>query len=116
MSNDISVIYVPNRKLAYTIPVGINPSSIAVSSDYKKIYVANQKSNTISIIDVDIHKVINEIKVDGEPTVIMSHNNKLYVGLKKEGNNKIAILNGLTFALEKDITLATFPINLFLLK
>ncbi len=116
ISNDISVIHIPTSKMAYTIPVGTNPGFIIASPDYKKVYVANRKSNTISVIDVDIHKVTNEIKVDGEPTVMLIDSKKLYVGLKKSGNNKIAILNRLTFALEKDISLAGFPINLFLFK
>jgi len=116
MSNDISVIHVPTSKLAYTIPVSINPGSMTVSSDYKKVYVTNQKANTISVIDVDIHKVTNEIKVDGEPTVILVDSKNLYVGLKKAGNNKIAVLNRLTFALEREISLVGFPINIFLCK
>ena len=116
ISNDITVIHIPNSKLAYTIPVGTNPSSIAASPDYKNVYVANQKANSFSVIDVDTHKVTNEIKVDGEPTVIMADSKNIYVGLKKAGNNKVVLLNRTTFGLEKDFSLAGFPINLLLLK
>jgi DNA-binding beta-propeller fold protein YncE len=33
-----------------TIPVGADPTGVAVSSDGSKIYIANQSSGTVSII------------------------------------------------------------------
>ena len=115
-SNDISVVYVPSAKLAYTIPTGENPSAIALSSDCKTVYVSNQNDFTISVIDVDTHKVIKTIKTDGEPLnlALTSDGEELLVCLKKDHDNKVSILDTLTFASKKDIPLEETPLNIFL--
>lgn len=46
-----------------TIPVGLVPTSLVVSKDGKWLYVANGKSNTISIIDLSKEEVVDNIEL-----------------------------------------------------
>jgi YVTN family beta-propeller protein len=49
--NTVSVIDTATKMVVATIPVGNNPSGIAVSPDGKRVYVANSGSNNVSMID-----------------------------------------------------------------
>ncbi len=53
-----------------TILVGNNPRWISFSTDESKAFVANQNSNSISVIDVSNHTLINTIGVGLSPSSI----------------------------------------------
>jgi YVTN family beta-propeller protein len=52
-SGTVSVIDTGEGVVITTIPVGINPGGVAVSSDGRRAYVANSSSNTISVINLE---------------------------------------------------------------
>jgi YVTN family beta-propeller protein len=49
------------------ITVGKRPWNMAITSDSKKLYVANGRSNSVSVIDTEKLQVISEIKVGETP-------------------------------------------------
>ncbi len=55
-----------NEKVA-EIPVGEGPRSIAILPDDSRVYVTNQRSRSVSVIDTDDLEVIETIKVGREP-------------------------------------------------
>lgn len=56
----------PLEKVA-VIPVGQNPTGIAITPAGDKAYVTNQNDNTVSVIDVHSRSVIDTISVGGRP-------------------------------------------------
>jgi YVTN family beta-propeller protein len=52
LSNSVYGINGYTNKLIKTIPVGLNPDSIAVNPNTNMIYVANSAANTISVIAI----------------------------------------------------------------
>ena len=50
-SNTTSVIDIANNTVTATVPVGTSPWGVAVSPDGSKVYVANNGSNDISVIN-----------------------------------------------------------------
>ncbi len=50
-----------------TIPVGNNPRWVQPDIVAGKVYIANQNSNTISVIDINSHNVIKTITVGNSP-------------------------------------------------
>jgi len=57
----------PGFSIATKITVGNNPKGIAVTPDGKKLYVANQNDNTVSVIDTATNKVTATINVGTAP-------------------------------------------------
>ena len=55
-----------NRKLA-EVPVGVNPWCVAITPDNAKVYVTNQGSGTVSVIDAATRTVVKTIEVGTEP-------------------------------------------------
>jgi YVTN family beta-propeller protein len=54
-------------KVIATIPVGKRPWNMAVTRDGGKLYVANGRSNSVSVIDTAKNAVVKEIPVGDTP-------------------------------------------------
>lgn len=63
----VSVISTATNTIIATVPVGLRPEGVAVTSDGKKAYVANSFSGTVSVIDTSTNTVTTTINVGGEP-------------------------------------------------
>jgi YVTN family beta-propeller protein len=50
-SNNMSVIDAGNANAVSTVPVGENPTGVAVSSTTNQVVVANRGSNTVSVVN-----------------------------------------------------------------
>ncbi|OOM10580.1 cytochrome D1 domain-containing protein [Clostridium saccharobutylicum] len=69
-SNTVSKIDMSTKKVVATIETGKGAHGVVVSPDNKFVYVTNMYNETVSIIDNSTDKVINTIKVEGEPNGI----------------------------------------------
>lgn len=77
-----------------TLPVGAKPQNSC--ADGKRLYVVNQNSDDISVIDTDLDKVVStlsvswlDIKVGAAPTSCAVQNDRLYV--TEANTNSVAI-------------------------
>jgi YVTN family beta-propeller protein len=61
------VINTADNTVIATLPVGKRPWNMALTPDGKKLYVANGRSNTVSVIDAVELKTLGEIKVGELP-------------------------------------------------
>ncbi len=55
-----------------TVPVGNGPSTLTILRDGSRVYVANQKDSTISVVSLTNFKVLATIPVTGHPRSIAS--------------------------------------------
>jgi YVTN family beta-propeller protein len=53
------------------IPVGSVPSCVAFSADGLRAYVTNQFSSTVGVIDVKLHRQVDEIALPGDPVPLL---------------------------------------------
>jgi YVTN family beta-propeller protein len=65
VSGTVSVINATTRAVIKTIPVGTEPFGCALSPDGKKLYVANQSSDDVSLIDTATDVVTKTIRPVG---------------------------------------------------
>ena len=56
-----------SNEVVKIIPVGKRPWNMGLTPDGKKLYVANGKSNSVSVIDTEILEAIKEIIVGESP-------------------------------------------------
>jgi YVTN family beta-propeller protein len=83
--------------LAYlTLGIDVNafPVGIAVNPNTKKVYVANEDSNTVSVLDTETDKVQDRINVGVFPYGIDINplNNRVYV--TNRGSNTVSVIDG----------------------
>ena len=73
-SNTISIINVsldqfgndsPLFGQAVTVPVGNGPATLTILRDGSRVYVANQKDSTVSVVSLTSYKVLATIPGDG---------------------------------------------------
>jgi YVTN family beta-propeller protein len=81
-SNNVSVIDLtqnPPVVSAATIPVGDMPDAAALSADGSRLYVANFKDGTLSIIATATNTVSHTVAVGARPTGVVEVGNSVYV-------------------------------------
>ena len=66
-SNSVSVLDMRNYKPIATIPVGNNPTGVAVNTQKNEVYVVNTGSNSLSVIDAELNKVVGIIALERTP-------------------------------------------------
>ncbi|MGD1839213.1 MAG: InlB B-repeat-containing protein [Nitrososphaeraceae archaeon] len=93
--------------IAGSFPVGIDFNSIS-----DKIYVANQFSNTLSIIDPDKAQVITNIEVEDSPYDVDANpfTNRIYV--TNRVSNTISVIDGFTNKQLATVSVGDNPLNL----
>jgi len=74
-----------------TIPVLGNPVATALSNDGKKLYVANNQSDVVTVIDTNKKEVVKEIPVGDNPNnlSLSPDGQELFVSVRKEGVIKV---------------------------
>ncbi len=94
------------------IKVGSLPIGIEINSISDKIYVANQFSNMISIIDPQTAKVISNIEVENSPYGIDVNplTNRIYV--TNRVSDTVSIIDGFTNRQLSTINVGDSPLNL----
>jgi YVTN family beta-propeller protein len=102
-----------NKNGTTTSGIGVDsyPVGIAVNPTTGKIYVANEFSNTVSIIDEGTDKVQATIKVGSFPYGIDINplNNRVYVA--NRGSNTVSVIDGSTNLKMADVNVGKSPID-----
>lgn len=93
------------------IDVGSYPVGIRMNPITNKIYVANQYSNTISVIDGSNDQVISTIKVESFPydLDVNPFNNRIYV--TNRGSDSVSVIDGSTNAKLANISVGRSPVG-----
>ncbi|MGZ6780066.1 MAG: YncE family protein, partial [Mycobacterium sp.] len=94
-------VYVSPTQLASasSTTVGSSPSATTVNQDGTRAYVANTKSNTVSVIDTNpasttYNKVISTITVGSSPSALAVSGTRLYVA--NAGSNSVSVIDTTT--------------------
>jgi YVTN family beta-propeller protein len=67
------VIDTDTNQVIATIPVGKRPWNMDITPDGKKLYVANGRSNSVSVIDTETNQKITDIPVGELPWGVVIH-------------------------------------------
>jgi YVTN family beta-propeller protein len=63
----VSAIDTTSHEILATIPVGKRPWNMAITPDGRKLYVANGRSNSVTVIDAIELKAMSEVQVGEMP-------------------------------------------------
>jgi len=93
------------QTVVVTVPVGTNPWAVGVNPTTNKIYVANQGSNTVSVINGADNSVVATVPVGRYPYAVGANpeTDKVYVA--NICSNTVSVING------ADNSVATVPVG-----
>jgi YVTN family beta-propeller protein len=102
-------VYAINQTALKTTPisVGIRPLGLAITLDGKWVYVANQGSGTVSVINTTTNNVTITVPVGSEPYEVAVDPNGECVYVTNEGSGTVSVINTTT----NNVT-ATVPVGI----
>jgi YVTN family beta-propeller protein len=102
----ISGLLSAQEEVIGTVPVGAGPFGVSVNPQTRRVYVANQGSATVSVIDENTHLVISTVPVGGGPTAVAvdASRNRIYV--TSRFSDSVFVLDGTS-----DTVIATVPVG-----
>ena len=112
IANASSLISSPPSFSNSGIEVNTFPVGIAVNPNTKKVYVANEYSNTVSVLDTETDKIQDRINVGVFPYGIDTNplNNRVYV--TNRGSNTISVIDGSINSKLVDIAVGKSPVGI----
>jgi YVTN family beta-propeller protein len=122
-SGTVSVIDVASKTIVGTLTVGSSPRMMAFDSRNHRLYVANTGSNTVSVFNADpqVPVLLSTVTVGAAPTAIaaLADGSRFYVtnsgcsdpvALTGCTGNTVSVVDALSFAIRKTITVGTTPV------
>lgn len=111
-ANTVSVIDVSTNAVVQTIPVGSNPTGLAVTPDGNRVYVANYASNDVSVIDTSTNIVVATIPVPGTSygVAVTPDGSRVYVA--NHHPQRISVISTAANTVINDIPLAIKPFQI----
>lgn len=91
-SDSVTVFMLSSLKEVATVNVGGKPDSIVYDAKTGRVFVANAKDKSLSVVDADSNKLVNTIALPSLPeTAVVDGKGRLYVAL--EDKNAIAVID-----------------------
>jgi YVTN family beta-propeller protein len=100
------------RSLGSGINVDTYPVGIAVNPSTKKAYVANELSNTISVVNIQSLEIEKTVGVEDFPYAIDSNalNNRIYV--TNRGSDSVSVIDGSTDSILYNVSVEQTPVGI----
>lgn len=92
-SNTVSVLDVVNLRQDRVIPVGVDPTGVAVNPKRNEIYVVNTGSNSVSVIDAQKKAVVATIPVKQRPYFISVNAAGTRAYVANSGSNNVSVID-----------------------
>ncbi|RMF98191.1 MAG: DUF4382 domain-containing protein [Candidatus Schekmanbacteria bacterium] len=113
-SGNISLIDRALRRVVSVIEVEEGPKGLVASPDGTRIFVANSRSDSVSVIDTNSNRVLQHINLESgsgpEEISILPDGSKLYIVNYK--SNSVSVVNARSFQLLRTIPVGVSPIAL----
>lgn len=107
--NEILAVDIVNGVVLNRIPVGENPSGVAVSGSGELVFVANTYSNNVSVISARTLSVISTIPVGDRPLFVAPSTDGTRMHVGNVGDNTISIINVQSLKVTDIITISHRP-------
>jgi YVTN family beta-propeller protein len=107
----VSVISEAQQVVTATVPVGSNPVSIAETLDLKKIYVVNQGSNNLTVINTQdlTPGLVPVIAVGSSPISAVLNSDGTLLFVLNRGSNNVSVIDTLTDTVTATLNVGASP-------
>lgn len=109
LCNNVSIIDTATNKIVTNVSVGINPYGVAVTSDGTKVYVTDDCSNNVSVINITTYSITN-VSVGYGPigVAITPDGSRVYIA--NDGYNNVSVINTAINTLTTNVTVGSEPV------
>jgi YVTN family beta-propeller protein len=92
-SDGIGVVDAASGRLLRILKSGTDPEQFALSSDERRLFVANEDAGQISVVEVDTGAIVKTIPVGEEPEGVDLSPDGRFVYVTSEGENQVAVVD-----------------------
>lgn len=92
-SNTVTALDVVNLRQDRVIPVGSNPTGVAVNAKRNEVYVVNTGSSSVSIIDAETNAVVATVPVHLRPYFVSVSGDGTRAYVANSGSNNVSVLD-----------------------
>lgn len=108
-ADGIAVIDTTTLKLARLLKSGSDPEQFDVSRDGKQLYIANEDSGTLTVVNVATGAIDKSVPVGKEPEGVRVTPDGHWIVVTSEEGNAIYLIDPHTFAVSKSIRVGKRP-------
>jgi YVTN family beta-propeller protein len=102
-----SASHLPN--LIATIPVQVRPASLVLNTATNRLYVSNETSGSLSVIDTTTNSLVTNVTVGSSPGIIDLNAAANLVYVPNAGSGTVSVVSGATNAVAATISLGSGP-------
>lgn len=95
-ADGIGVVDIAQHKLLRIIRGGTDPEQTAITSDGRRLFVANEDAGQASVIEVSDGRVVATVPVGGEPEGVDLRPDGKVVYVTSEADNQVAVIDAAT--------------------
>jgi YVTN family beta-propeller protein len=96
-----------NNTVLKTLPLpGLSEFPAAISPVYRRLYVANQSSNTLIVVDTDADRIARTVTVGSTPAQVAVDDGRMTIYVANAQSNTVSLLDARTEAV-----VATLPVD-----
>ena len=92
-SDGIGVVDAASGRLLRILKSGTDPEQFAVSSDERRLFVANEDAGQVSVVEVDTGAIVKTIDVGEEPEGVDLSPDGRFVYVTSEAENQVAVVD-----------------------
>jgi YVTN family beta-propeller protein len=108
-ADGVAVIDTAQNKVIKVLQAGSDPEQFALSSDGKRLYVANEDAALASVVEADSGKVVARIPVGREPEGVVMSPDGQWVLVSNESDNSVSVIDTKTLKVVSSVTVGKRP-------
>jgi YVTN family beta-propeller protein len=108
-ADGIGVVNIAERKLVRTLPSGQDPETFDLSTDGQTVYVSNEETAEMSVLDIKTATIRGRVKIAEEPEGVTVRPDGGIVYVTCEGDNAVYAVNTSTLAVVARIETGARP-------
>jgi YVTN family beta-propeller protein len=103
LSNSVSVLRALDGALVATIPVGSNPTNLAINPSRNEVYVSNFNASEVTVIDAARNTTVARIPVGAKPYGVVFSADGTRAFVSSGGSRTISVIDTTTRAVTREI-------------
>ena len=108
-ADGIAVVDTSSGKVLRVLQAGSDPEQFALSTDGKRLFVANEDSASTTVVDIDSGAVVARIPVGSEPEGVVTTPDGRWILVTNESDNSVSVIDARTLKVVKSVRVGQRP-------